>query len=81
MIGVGRLWAFCTLPAFRHLEQTRALRGLPLMTTRILCTLGVQRRLVFLCEWLTLKPNCGFFPHMSQTFDNSIPFRWLNGQR
>lgn len=30
-------------------------------------TLGFQRRLVRLCEWLTFMPNDGFLPHTSQT--------------
>jgi hypothetical protein len=47
--------------------QTKTRFGEPLMIARTRWTLGLQRRLVRTCEWLTLLPNEGFFPHVSQT--------------
>src|SRR5258708_15228591 len=41
--------------------------GVPLTSTRIRWMLGFQRRLVRTCEWLTLMPNDGRFPHTSHT--------------
>src|SRR6266849_3520030 len=50
-----------------HAVQTWSRLGVPLTMARTRCTLGFQRRFVRRCEWLMRMPNCGFFPHSSQT--------------
>lgn len=49
----------------RHLVQSVALRAVPFTVTVVLLMLGAQTRLVLRCEWLTLCPAWGVFPHMS----------------
>jgi hypothetical protein len=47
------------------------------MTVRTVCMLGDHRRLVRLCEWLMVFPNCGDLPHISQTWDTVTPKKLL----
>ena len=60
-------WPSVTLPARMHDVQTDSRRGLPSTMARTLCTLGYQRLLVRLCEWLMLMPTDGRLPQTSQT--------------
>ncbi len=46
--------------------QTRAVCERPLIVTRALCKLGMNRRFVRTFEWLTLWPYCGPFPQIAQ---------------
>ncbi len=56
-----------TFPALMHDVQTDSRRGAPSTTARTRWMLGFQRRRLRLWEWLTLMPNEGCFPQMSQT--------------
>jgi len=46
--------------------QTRAVSERPLIVTRALCKLGMNRRFVRTLEWLTLCPYWGPFPQIAQ---------------
>ncbi len=59
--------ALVTLPDRRQPVHTDTRFGVPFTTARMRWMLGLQRRLVRTCEWLTLLPNEGFFPQVSQT--------------
>src|SRR5438874_4355535 len=50
-----------------HEVQARRRLLAPLTRARTLCRFTFQRRLVTLWAWLTLCPNCGPLPHISQT--------------
>ena len=89
--GLSAAYAFTTLPLRRHPVQTR-MRLLPCAV--LACTgrkLMFQRRLVMLCAWLTLLPETGFLPHISQTCamigapnyesGGSVPERLLAAER
>lgn len=56
-----------TLPDLMHPVHALTRRGVPSTMARIRWMLGFQRRLVRLCEWLTLMPKPGFLPQMSHT--------------
>ncbi len=59
--------ALVTFPARMHDVHTWTRLADPPTTARMRWMLGFQRRLVRLCEWLTLIPKDGFLPHTSQT--------------
>ena len=46
--------------------QISAVSERPLIVTRALCRLGMNRRFVRTFEWLTLWPYCGPFPQIAQ---------------
>ena len=50
----------------RQRVQTSAVCERPLMVTRALCRLGMNRRFVRTFEWLTLWPYWGPFPQIAQ---------------
>jgi len=50
-----------------HEVQARTRLPAPLIKARTVCRLIFQRRWVMLWAWLTLCPNCGPLPQMSQT--------------
>lgn len=56
-----------------HFVQRLIFFGLPSTTTVACWIFGVQRRRDFLWLWLTLLPNNGFFPQMSQICDTVPP--------
>ena len=58
-----------TLPAFMHLVQTLTRLTCPSITAVTFWILGRNMRFVTRCEWLTLRPADGLFPHTAQTFD------------
>lgn len=66
---------FSTRPDLMHDVQTLTRLGEPLTIARILWMLGFQRRLVRRWEWLTLMPQDGPLPHISQTEAMSKPLR------
>jgi hypothetical protein len=60
-------YALTILPERRQPVHTDIRFGEPFTTARTRWMFGLQRRLVRICEWLTLLPNEGFFPQQSQT--------------
>jgi len=60
-------YAFCTLPLFKQLAQTRTRRCDPWTIARTERRFTFQRRFVTLWAWLMLFPNCGPLPQTSHT--------------
>src|ERR1044071_5418728 len=50
-----------------HEVQARTRLLAPLISARTVCRFTFHRRLVMLWAWLTLCPNCGPLPQISQT--------------
>jgi hypothetical protein len=47
----------------------------PFLSARTVCRLGLKRRLLILCAWLTLLPTIGFLPQISHCLDIfRVPF-------
>ena len=59
--------AFLIRLLLRHWVQTRIRLGAPSTSTRTVCRLGYQRRLVRLFAWLTLLPVTGPFAQTAHT--------------
>src|ERR1700674_3630261 len=59
--------AFLIRLLLRHWAQTRIRLGAPSTSTRTVCRLGYQRRLVRLLAWLTLLPVTGPLAHTAHT--------------
>jgi hypothetical protein len=55
------------LPALMQPVQTCTRFGVPSTIARTRWMFGFHRRFVRRCEWLTLMPKDGCFPHTSQT--------------
>jgi len=54
--------------AFRHFMQSFTFFIVPLINMCLTRRLGKKIRGFTLCEWLTVRPVMGFFPHISHTF-------------
>src|SRR5438128_9020970 len=63
----GDFYAFTTLPLRRQEVHTRMRLVAPPTLARTGRRLTFQRRLVTLCAWLMLFPNCGPLPQISHT--------------
>src|ERR1700756_4428147 len=71
--GSRNFYALTSLPLRRQVVQTRSRLVAPFTFARTGRRFTFQRRLVTLCAWLMLFPNCGPLPHISQTCAMTAP--------